>query len=173
MSHRVSDNMKPSITEVIGRYIELKRAGKEWRGLCPFHDEKTPSFFVNEEKGVAHCFGCQWSGDVFDFVMGVEGLDFKGARAHLGMTASRIAKPRKSPERQAAEVITAWANEMSLKISARMRVLGHGLLGGEPIEGYCERQWAILETLDQDLANPRLLPELWKQRESVEVIINA
>ena len=42
--------MEPLIIEVIGRYIELKQAGKEWRGLCPFHDEKTPSFYVNEGK---------------------------------------------------------------------------------------------------------------------------
>ena len=155
--------------------MNLRRAGKEYVGLCPFHSVKTPSFTVNEEKGLYHCFGCGEGGDVITFIQKIEGVDFKTAKNRLGIAnGTRLrTKPQKSIERQSAEVIVAWANEMSLKTSARMRVLGHGLLGSEPIEGYCERQWAILETLDQDLANPRLLPELWKQRESVEVIINA
>ena len=167
--------MKPSITEIIGRYVELRRAGKEWRGLCPFHPEKTPSFTVNKEKSVYYCFGCSEGGDVITFIQKIEQVDFKTALAHLDLANGTIprTKPRKSIERQAAEVITTWASETSLELSAKMRTLGHGLLGGESIEGYCERQWAILETLDQDLTNPRLLPELWKQRESVEVIINA
>jgi len=166
--------MKPSVTEVIGSYVNLRRIGKEYRGLCPFHNEKTPSFYVNEDKGVFNCFGCGEHGDVITFIEKIEGVDFKGALAHLGLSHGTMARPktRKSIERQAAETITAWANEMSLEISARMRVLGNGLLDGEPTEGYCERQWAILETLDEDLANPQLLLEIWKQRESVEAIIN-
>lgn len=172
---RARMNSRPSITEVVGRYVNLRRAGKEWRGLCPFHSEKTPSFTVNEEKGVYHCFGCGESGDVITFIQKIEGVDFKGALAHLGLADGTMprTKPQKSIERQAAEIITAWASDMSLKISARMRVLGHGLSDGEPTESYCERQWAILEMLDQDLANPQLLMELRKQRESVEAIINA
>ena len=59
---------KPSIVEVIGQRVHLRKAGKEYKGLCPFHAEKTPSFSVNEEKGLFHCFGCGVSGDVFDFV---------------------------------------------------------------------------------------------------------
>jgi len=165
---------RPSITEVIGRYVELKRAGKEWHGLCPFHNEKSPSFYVNEDKGVFNCFGCGEGGDVITFIQKIEGVDFKTALNHLGIadgTRPRT-KPHRSIERQAAEIITTWAGEMSLEISARMRILGNGLLDGEPTEGYCERQWAILEALDQDLANPQLLPELWKQHESIEAIVN-
>jgi len=180
----VNMNSRPSITEVIGRYVELKRAGKEeWRGLCPFHDEKTPSFYVNDEKGVFNCFGCGEHGDVFDFVMKKLGVDFKGALAHLGQANGTIpiTKPRKSIERQAAEVITIWASEMSLVLSAKMRALLEqarlartclSIKGAdEALESY-ERQLEILNILDEDLFNPQLLLELWKQRASVEVIVN-
>lgn len=65
---------------VVGARTELRRAGaNEYVGLCPFHDERTPSFGVNPLDKVFHCFGCQASGDVFTFVMETEGLDFTGA----------------------------------------------------------------------------------------------
>ena len=80
----MSDN-GPSITEIIGRYLDLKRAGKEWCGLCPFHNEKTPSFYVNEEKGVFNCFGCGEGGDVITFIQKIEQVDFKTALNHLGI----------------------------------------------------------------------------------------
>src|SRR3972149_1904219 len=60
---------KPSIIEVLERYLPLRKAGKEYIGACPFHPDKIPSLSVNEDKGVFHCFGCGESGDVFDFLM--------------------------------------------------------------------------------------------------------
>ncbi len=65
-----------SAVDVVGRHVGLKRAGKNWKGLCPFHAEKTPSFVVNEERGTYHCFGCGAGGSVFRFVMEVEGRTF-------------------------------------------------------------------------------------------------
>jgi DNA primase len=65
-----------SIREVVGQHVQLKRAGRNWKGLCPFHGEKTPSFNVSEDKGFFHCFGCQKHGDVFTFVMELEGKSF-------------------------------------------------------------------------------------------------
>jgi DNA primase len=56
------------LSTVIGRFVELKRAGKELVGLCPFHQERTPSFHVNDPKGTYYCFGCHHSGDVFTFL---------------------------------------------------------------------------------------------------------
>lgn len=53
---------KFSITEVVGRYVNLRKRGKEFTGLCPFHSEKTPSFTVNEEKGLFYCHGCHQGG---------------------------------------------------------------------------------------------------------------
>ncbi len=65
-----------NIVEVIGQYVQLKKAGKNWKGLCPFHGEKTPSFNVQPDKGFFMCFGCQKKGDVINFVMELEGKSF-------------------------------------------------------------------------------------------------
>ena len=64
------------VVEVIGSYFPLKRAGANFRALCPFHKEKTPSFNVNPQKQIWHCFGCGAGGDVFSFLMKYENLDF-------------------------------------------------------------------------------------------------
>jgi len=58
---------RSSIVELVSDYVTLKKAGKNYRGLCPFHSEKTASFMVNEEKQIFHCFGCGEGGDVFTF----------------------------------------------------------------------------------------------------------
>jgi len=67
---------RASIVEVVSDYVTLKKAGQNYSGLCPFHSEKSPSFSVNEEKGVFYCFGCQAGGDVFKFLMLYDGLTF-------------------------------------------------------------------------------------------------
>ena len=67
------------IEEVIGKYVQLKRAGRNLVGLCPFHGEKTPSFTVFPQSSSYYCFGCGAGGDVFSFVMQTEGLDYPAA----------------------------------------------------------------------------------------------
>ena len=74
---------RASILEVVSDYITLKKAGKNHRGLCPFHSEKTPSFMVNEEKQIFHCFGCNVGGDVFTFLMKVANFSFPQAVEEL------------------------------------------------------------------------------------------
>jgi len=64
------------IVQVISGYIDLKKAGKDYRGLCPFHGEKDPSFYVSPQKGIFHCFGCAAGGSVFNFIMRMENLSF-------------------------------------------------------------------------------------------------
>ncbi|MCL2451314.1 DNA primase [Candidatus Saccharibacteria bacterium] len=78
---------KLAIEDVIGEYVTLKRSGRYWRGLSPFTNEKTPSFFVTPERDIWHDFSSGKGGDVFSFVMEVEGLDFRGALEFLARKA--------------------------------------------------------------------------------------
>lgn len=71
------------IVEVIGSYFPVKRAGAVWKALCPFHNEKTPSFHINPARQSYHCFGCGAGGSVFRFVMAYENLDFVGSVKRL------------------------------------------------------------------------------------------
>ena len=84
------------LAEIIGRYVKLTRRGREHLGLCPFHQEKTPSFNVVEDKGFYHCFGCGAHGTAIDFVMAVEGLTFGDTLTRLA-DLTGIAAPRRSP----------------------------------------------------------------------------
>ena len=61
-----------NVVDLIGEYVRLVKAGSSYKGLCPFHNEKTPSFVVSEERQSWHCFGCQKGGDAFTFLMEAE-----------------------------------------------------------------------------------------------------
>jgi DNA primase len=76
-----------SIVDIVGQHVQLKRTGRNWVGLCPFHAERTPSFNVREETGRYRCFGCDKSGDVFTFVQEVEHTDFVGSVEYLANRA--------------------------------------------------------------------------------------
>lgn len=78
MSNSQSEEIRNrvNIVDVVSEYVPLKRSGRNYTGLCPFHSEKTPSFTVSEEKQIFHCFGCGAGGDVFSFVMKHENLSF-------------------------------------------------------------------------------------------------
>jgi len=76
-----------NIEDVIGEYVQLKRAGRNFKGLSPFSGEKTPSFFVSPEKHIWHDFSSNKGGDVFSFVMEIEGMDFRQALEHLARKA--------------------------------------------------------------------------------------
>lgn len=75
---------RADLVEVVSRHVQLQRRGNSWVGLCPFHQEKSPSFHVVPHKAMYHCFGCQSSGDVFRFLMEIEGLSFVEAVRELG-----------------------------------------------------------------------------------------
>ena len=84
------------IVELIGTHVGLKRSGKQFKGLCPFHDEKTPSFYVDPVRGSFKCFGCGAWGDAFDFIQRVEGVSFIAALRSLGARVG-VALPDQSP----------------------------------------------------------------------------
>lgn len=87
------------IVGLVSRYVELKQAGRNWKGLCPFHNEKTPSFNVNPDRQIFHCFGCQEGGDVIAFLMKHDGLSFpEAARSLAGDLNIEIPEERGAPE---------------------------------------------------------------------------
>ncbi len=90
-----------ALAGAVGRRVKLQRRGREHVGLCPFHNEKTPSFTVSEDKGFYHCFGCGAHGDVIGFAMRAEGLSFPEAVERLAAEAG-LQVPRASPEERAA-----------------------------------------------------------------------
>lgn len=87
------------IVQVISAYVNLKRAGKDFRGICPFHGDKDPSFYVSPQKGIFHCFGCSVGGSVFHFLMRMENWTFVEAVRHV---AERYGVPFQFEERPAS-----------------------------------------------------------------------
>jgi DNA primase len=90
------------LVQVVSRRVKLQKAGREWKGCCPFHNEKTPSFYVNEDKAFYHCFGCGAHGDVIRFVVEQEGLRFPDAVRSLAAEAG-IEVPEESAEARERE----------------------------------------------------------------------
>ncbi len=73
-----------TIYDLVSQYVQLKKAGVNWKGLCPFHSESTPSFVVSPEKQICHCFGCHKGGDIFSFIQEMEGVSFVESLTILG-----------------------------------------------------------------------------------------
>ncbi|WP_299567494.1 DNA primase [Enterovirga sp.] len=90
------------VSAVVGRRVQLKKAGREWRGLSPFNAEKTPSFYCNDQKQFYHCFSSSKHGDIFTFLMETEGLSFPEAVERLAGEAG-VDLPKASPEMVAQE----------------------------------------------------------------------
>jgi DNA primase len=101
---------RAGLVDTIGRRVKLTRKGREQLGLCPFHNEKTPSFTVNEDKGFYHCFGCGAHGDVIAFVMNTENLAFPEAVEQLAGLAG-LPMPVESPEEREREQRRAGLTE--------------------------------------------------------------
>ncbi len=96
---------RADMLEIVSRYVNLKKAGKNYIGLCPFHQDKTPSFTVNPDKKLFHCFGCNEGGDIFQFLMKIERIDFSEALARLAaQTGVPIRRERASPLQKLKEL---------------------------------------------------------------------
>ncbi len=113
------------IVRIVGDYVKLKKAGAQnYSGLCPFHNEKTPSFSVHATRQFFHCFGCGISGDVFSFVQKIENITFPEAiravaqKLGIALPEDRIQQPGGGPRRQAAHG-AAGRPRASLRNSSR------------------------------------------------------
>ena len=110
------------ITELVGSYIKLEKAGKNLKARCPFHNEKTPSFFVSPDRGSFYCFGCGAKGDIFSFVEQMEGLDFKGALKLLAERAGVKLEYRNVGERDSREKIFQILEEAAKYFEANLKL---------------------------------------------------
>jgi hypothetical protein len=174
--HADNTTRKPDILEVIGQRVELRKAGPQYWGRCPFHIEATPSFAVNPTKGVFYCFGCHVGGDVFEFIIKLDGLTFPEAKRALGVEASsRPLAPRASRHRKAATLLATWLNKQHLLVGARCRRLSRQIaladeIASPELAARLRCAWEILADLHDDLANPTHSAELWEQRAWIEQI---
>jgi DNA primase len=138
------------IVAVIGQYVQLKKAGRNWKGLCPFHGEKTPSFNVNADRGFFICFGCQKKGDVFTFVMELEGKSFVETAEQLAERYNiAVPKIEESPELKRARGERAAMLELNKIATAFYREMLADPTRGEPGRTYLAKRAVTTETADK------------------------
>ncbi|MFJ7439896.1 DNA primase [Methylorubrum thiocyanatum] len=125
-------------SEVVGRRVRLKKAGREWRGLSPFNSEKTPSFYVNDQKQFYHCFSSGKHGDIFKFLMETEGLSFPEAVERLASEAG-VTLPKMTVESEQAEERRKGAIEVMELAAAYFEEQLRGQAGGEA-RAYLDRR---------------------------------
>jgi DNA primase len=141
---------RADIVQVIGQFVQLKRAGRNWKGLCPFHGEKTPSFNVSPDKGFFHCFGCQKHGDVFTFVMELEGKSFVEAAEQLaGRLGIEVPRIEESPELRRARGERVAMLELNKLATQFFRETLADEKRGEPGRAYLARRGVTQETADK------------------------
>lgn len=98
--------------DIISEYLELKRSGKNYMALCPFHPDRTPSFSFDPERGLFHCFGCRKSGNLIQFIMEIEGITFFDALKKLAAKAGIEIRPIRHSERRAKVLeVLKWAKD--------------------------------------------------------------
>ncbi len=167
---------RTDIVEVVGQFTKLTKAGKTFRGLCPFHTEKTPSFFVYPEQQSWHCFGaCNTGGDVFSFVMKKQGIEFGEAlrylaeRAGITVPAYREREGEKDEKnrlyqlnRTAAEYYHQLLLTSAAAKPARDYLTGRGLTQETLVKfqlGYAPDDWEVLKKylIDKGYAEKELL----------------
>lgn len=121
-----------NILDVVSTYIKVEKAGNQFRARCPFHNEKTPSFYVSPTRGNYHCFGCNEHGDIFGFVMKIEGLQFKDALRILadkaGVTLSNFKKEETSNMVDILEAATIFFEKnLAQNMEAKNYVASRGI----------------------------------------------
>ncbi len=170
------------IADVVGRYVELRRMGTNMKGLCPFHNEKTPSFTLSTSKQIFHCFGCHEGGDVIKFVQKIERMEWMDAVRHLSKEYS-IPMPefRNAPQEQAGERDAKSAALAATQFAMEYfnRQLRKQVAAGDEIRDYLNRRGLGPEVVEQ--FHIGLAPDAWtalmdeaiKAGHSRECLLNA
>jgi len=185
---------KLNIVDVLKDYIRLDKAGANWKANCPFHNEKTPSFMVSEDKQIWHCFGCGKGGDIFGFIMEIEGLSFPEALKFLAEKAGvqlKMSGRNFSPEKAAdknkileiLELATKFYETQLWKGNGKIKIInylkGRGLKDETIKEfrlGYAPPGWRNLLTFltgrnykIEDIAKTGLLVEKKNEQDSDKI----
>src|ERR1700730_11538613 len=138
------------VSEVVGKRVRLKKAGREWKGLSPFNKERSPSFFVNDHKGFYHDFSSGKHGDIFTFVMESEGVTFPEAVERLASLAG-LAIPKLTPEAEAQDsrrrtlhdVIELAAKFFEATLAARAGATARGYLADRGLDPATQLKFRI------------------------------
>ena len=142
------------IEEIVSSYIKLEQAGANLKAKCPFHNEKTPSFFVSPERSTYYCFGCGASGDIFTFVEEFEGLDFKGALKLLAERAG-VELPRYNP------VAESEKEKLYRAMEAAAKFFEKNLQANAEVQAYLQARGLNAESIKNFRVG--FVPDAWRE----------
>ena len=144
------------IVEVIKDYIKVQKAGANYRAVCPFHSEKTPSFFISPSKQIWRCFGCGEGSSMFDFIMKIEGVEFGDSLRILAKKAGVELKPEKPEIRSKREKLYEICNLAAVFFEKQ---LGYG------VQGKKAKEYLLSRTINEESIKERRLgwaPDTWQ-----------
>ena len=121
MDHVAEIKNRIPIKDLVSQYVQLKKVGRNFKGLCPFHSERSPSFYVSTEKQLAYCFGCRKGGDHFKFIQEIEGIDFVEALKMLSEKA-RVELPTVSHEQREKIRVQKSAKDRIIEIDNKKAI---------------------------------------------------
>src|ERR1700731_3036985 len=139
------------IVRIVGEYVQLKKAGPNFRGLCPFHSEKTPSFNVHPTRQIYHCFGCNKGGDVFSFVMEMEKCEFPDAvrqvaeKSGIAVPRAKDRSPQERKQNQARSALVEMHREAQTFFAKQLQ----GTAEGKLARAYLEDRGLNKETIER------------------------
>jgi len=162
---------KIDIVDLVSGYLTLKKAGVNYRGLCPFHQEKTGSFMVSQEKQIFKCFGCSEGGDIFEFVMKMENMEFRealeilAAKAGVQLEKKDAAKVKVEQEKAGRKTRLFQVNNLSSQFFYKI-LTDHEL--GKPALEYLKKRGLTKETIEEFqigyAPSPEILRKWLKQK---------
>lgn len=161
------------IVDLVGQYVQLKKAGRNFKGCCPFHNEKTPSFIVSAERQFAWCFGCQTGGDIFKMVELLEGVDFKEAlkilaeKAGVELPQDFAAGPKKEKKDKLIEINSAAAEFFVQEL--QKNAAAQKYLETRNLKPETQKEWEIGYAPDSyEALFPELLKKGYEKKDLIE-----